>query len=140
MSAFIVGDETINRILAWLRSTTRGRYENLWYTETIAVAAGLQDLDCNSTEYYEKLGASMAMLNADAVDQRYDETNEPAFSYRLMCVNEIQALKSMRCWLYQCSEGDVPDRALYKAFQEVSLHLALHIVERMDAYDKAAWA
>lgn len=137
MSAFIVEEKTINRILFWLRQTEIGPHQNLWYKKTIAEAA---QIDLNDPNFMTKLGASMMMLNVDAVNSRYLGANEkPYFAYRVAACNDYQALKSLRCWIYQCAEGDVPERPLFKAFHEASLRLALAIVERTDMYAGMEW-
>jgi len=48
-------------------------------------------------------------------------------------------IKSLQCWKYQCSEGDIPETKLYQFFEEVEHHLALKIVINLPEYDKATW-
>lgn len=140
MSAFVVADTTINRILEWLRRTDDyPRYRNPWYKEEIAKAA---EIGRSDEEFYVKLGQAMHNLNLDAVNDRYQEnTTASEFRYaRMPHATDIQALKSLQCWLYQCSEGNVPERPLYQAFELASGRLALDIVGRLKEYETAAWS
>ena len=51
-----------------------------------------------------------------------------------------QGYKSLRCWLYQCLEGTVPDQPLYEALSRYADALAVTLVERMPAYQAADWS
>jgi hypothetical protein len=47
----------------------------------------------------------------------------------------------MKCWLYQCAEGDVPERELYTFFADVvEKYLLRKIVYNLPEYDQAEWA
>jgi hypothetical protein len=139
MSAFMVEDETINRIVTWLRrevSTSRFAIDRL---------ARKYRIDLVSSNWDEKLAKAMFQLNCDGVNQRYGEGEakrfrslnfryKPEFDHSL-----VQVLKSLQCWMYQCCEGDVPKTKLYQFFEEVERHLALKIVMNLPEYDKAKW-
>lgn len=136
MSAFMVQDRVINRVVVWLNSR-----DHEWNRDRILEVA---QLDSNDDEWQEKLGASMFQLNMDGVNSRYGEGQAAEFrslDYRFAyeMSNDIQVLKSLQCWLYQCSEGDVPEMPLYKAFAQLAGEIAIGIVGRMDAYDRAEW-
>ena len=51
----------------------------------------------------------------------------------------VQAYKSFRCFLYQCSEGDVPLSPLYKAVEAAADYLAAEIVPEIPEYEEAKW-
>lgn len=137
MSAFIVEDKTINRVIGWL-AHPRIRHEHPYLLEDVLEAA---EIEKDAADWPERLGLSMMQMNCDAVDARYDEHNLVAYQYRQeWATTDVQALKSLGCWLYQCSEGEVPERPLYRAFRELEGRIALYIVHRMDAYEKAVWA
>jgi hypothetical protein len=58
------------------------------------------------------LGASLLAMNEAAVNARYNETskrNEPYVWQTPPVFNALQAYKTVRSFLYQCSEGDVPE-------------------------------
>lgn len=51
----------------------------------------------------------------------------------------LQLLKSIQCYLYQCSEGNVPETPLYKAIDEFASRIMFHIVSSLPEYEKAIW-
>ena len=139
MSAFIVEDSTINRVVAWLaREVSTNHF-------TLHQLARKYDNDFVSNEWEEKLAKAMFQLNCDGVNARYgvgeagkfrplNFTYQPVHNFSL-----VQVLKSLQCWLYQCNEGDIPMTKLYQFFAEVENHLALKIVVSLPEYDKAIW-
>jgi hypothetical protein len=127
MSAYIVEDITINRVVSYLLCDQLASA----YVERKLAEAGI---DLNA------LGQHMLDLNIRAVDYRYDETNEGrALVPALVPVSRIQALKSLRCWLYQCSEGDIPEEPLFQIMNGYSDDLAYTIVSELPAYERAEW-
>jgi hypothetical protein len=139
MSAFIVDDKTINKVVTWLkREVQTNRFTLDWLAREYGV-------DLTGDGWDEKLAQAMFQLNCDGVNARYGEgesekfrplnfTYQPEIQYSL-----VQVLKSLQCWKYQCSEGDVPETQLYRFFEEVEHHLALKIVMNLPEYDKAPW-
>ena len=90
----------------------------------------------------------MLKLNIDATEQRYTtpylnpkEKKERIKSFRFGLVDAlpIQALKSLHCYSYQCSEGNIPNKKLYKLLEKLSKDIATHIIDEMPEYDKAEW-
>lgn len=133
MSAFVVEDRTINRIISYLNDSRHSTERD--------IALGAAELSINDERWHEKLGMSMAMMNVDAVNQRYNEHDEPTYEWHWDWENSdaIQVYKSLNCWLYQCCEGDVPERPLYKAFREVERVIAAGIITNLPQYDAAQW-
>lgn len=87
----------------------------------------------------------MLDLNQLALGYRYgDEELKLQYFYcdvsRLL--SRIQLFKSLQCWMYQCTEGDIPEKSkLYKVFKhKIVSHLAVSIVQSMPEYDEAEWA
>lgn len=99
-------------------------------------------------EWPLKLGISMAILNDAAVNARYGEGtasgDREGVTYQFRwepLTNRIQALKSLQCWHYQCSEGDIPETSeLYKVADKVIGYLAQNIVSDLPEYNRAQWA
>ena len=138
MSAYIVDDETIDRIVNYVKFTQNGEE---------AAQRILQKYVIDP----EKLGRELFALNVEAVRQRYSDCKSiedmpgKIGHYEYVHTpsingNRFQILKSMKCWLYQCSEGDVPKRPLFKAIEELSNDLAHTIVGGMPEYERARWA
>jgi hypothetical protein len=88
----------------------------------------------------------MSQLNIAAVDARYGKGEAAKFrklDYRYQVtapVPLVQVVNSLRCWLYQCCEGDVPETALYRLFDDyIRLYLLNKIVTALPEYEDADW-
>ena len=139
MSAFIVKDKTINRVVTWLKSEVATSHY------TLDQLARKYDIDFVSDTWDEKLANAMFQLNCDGVNARYGEGEAEKFrplnfTYKPeIYFSRVQVLKSLQCWMYQCSEGDVPKTKLYQFFEEVEKYLALKIIDSLPEYQKAKW-
>src|SRR5207248_10482061 len=127
------------RVVTWLK-------EEAEVSPTIRILlAGDGKVDLESPGWDEKLAKAMFQLNIDGVNARYGEHEAEKFRPLNFTYKPegdtflVQVLKSLQCWKYQCSEGDVPETKLYQFFEEVEHHLALQIVIRSPEYDKAKW-
>lgn len=134
MSAYIVEDKTINRIVTGivdlmnLREGVLSRVKH--YTRDLAITS--EDEFAN-----ELMG-----MNVDAVRARYPNS-EPwhrrMVRYRPERCGPIQLLKSLDCYLYQCSEGEVPERDLFKKMDGIRNGLTRAIVCGSPEYDQSEW-
>jgi hypothetical protein len=142
MSAYIVADQTINHIVNWLGRELEAVYG------TIIIRQKLLELgfDASIAGWLEILGQERFQLNIQAVDARYGKGEAVKFrtlSYhyqRTDSVPLVQVLKSLHCWLYQCTEGDIPQTALYLLFaNDVQLYLMTEIIDTLPEYEQAYW-
>lgn len=132
MSAFLVKDRTINRIIGWLNHS-----DNRQERERILVVVGTSEDD---EEWTTKLGVSMFQLNGDALTARYgDEEPLPTYRFQLENASAIQIYKSLQCWLCQCAQGDLIERPLYQVFENLSNSMAHGIIATLPAYEEAEW-
>ncbi|RPJ40123.1 MAG: hypothetical protein EHM35_00525 [Planctomycetaceae bacterium] len=139
MSAYVVEDKTINRIVDFFYTKLLG---DRFYWPARGITEAGYDLD--KREDRERLASAMFALNVEAVNARYPDSAEQFrplnFTY---CPTPaplpVSAYKSLRCWLYQCSEGNVPKTDLYKLMDEASKLLAMQIVDDSPAYQAAGW-
>ena len=145
MSAFVVTDKTINQVVFYLTHCDRLEY----LKRELAKAA---EIDRDDLDFSSKLAVSLLQLNTDAVCQRYPdiphdamlaraEFNPSAGDFRphpIVC-SDIQAYKSLGCLLYQCSEGNVPERPLYQVLRQAEHTLADQIISRTSEYQEADW-
>jgi hypothetical protein len=135
MSAYMVGTATIDRIISFL-STGRNIE---WIQRQVTADTGC---DLNTLEGKNELGLAMLQLNASALNARYgDKIEQHGYLFtRSHETNIFQAYKSLRCWLYQCSEGDIPDTSLlYATMERTACNLAMQIVNRMPEYEACRW-
>lgn len=139
MSAYIVDDTTINTVLSHLSADD--------YRALVTAAFGDGLLWADRPTHAE-LGAALRNLNEDAVSQRYPGESVEAlpgpapyapYAYAPLLVGAVPAYKALRCLLYQCSEGDIPDAPLYEALEALSDAWAREIVCALPEYDRAAW-
>lgn len=133
MSAYIVDAKTINRFVSFLSLDRDAVWEQRRIQELMAV---------NVESDAGLLGARCFYLNVSAVNQRYEEKTsitELGYRYQYEQADIFQVLKSLQCWLYQCSEGDVPESALYQILRDYADHLAHRLVNRMPQYKAAEW-
>lgn len=78
-------------------------------------------------EDMDKIGAELYTLNCDAVNTRYSHHPErqepPNYKYSPVSPSDVQLLKSLQCLIYQCSEGEIPERDLHKRMVEREIEL-----------------
>jgi len=125
MSAFIVSRDCITRIV-----------------DAISKCLDKKDIeDIFGTAHKDTIGYQLWKMNYEAVNQRYKETDtapDYVFPESPFC-SEMQSYKSLRCYLYQCSEGDVPDSLLYKKLDSFSDKLGSSAASSTAEYSKADW-
>jgi hypothetical protein len=134
MSSFIVQPQTINCVVSFLYWKTQ---KNDWTARRLATELSLDVHDSPGS-----LAQAMTALNYKATNERYNENedfrqDDSAFDFVLG--DRLQVVKSLRCWLYQCSEGDVPETPLYKIMDKYADILAYEIVCDLPEYKKALW-
>jgi hypothetical protein len=133
MSAYIVESITVDRILNYLRV----EYEKEGYIKHLLDMTGL-----SFPRDFKKLGQAMLTLNTMAVNYRYNEnTKPPLYKFRLMPPpDDIQAVKSLQCFLYQCTEGEqFEETKLFKILEKAMRWIMKKIVTSLPAYEKAVW-
>jgi len=134
MSSFIVEDKIINKIVTKLAYDRDG-----YFVKRKVLEAGF---NVDSLEGRQKLGWAMFALNVRAFNQRYKDKSADTFrslSYQFKLerkYSKTHAFKALRCWLYQCTEGDTDETDLYKLMQEVSDIWAYDIVRGLPEYDQ----
>jgi hypothetical protein len=142
MSAFIVDDKTINRVVAWMHDAVKRQTDFSWSVRTLQKLGYKLDTELGC----KRLAEEMFTLNCDSIEQRYGEGQAKEFrplDFQFSLVRppgHYQALSSMRCLLYQCCEGDVPEQSdLYNALDRVSLELSYQLISRSKAYEAVTW-
>lgn len=89
-------------------------------------------------------------MNVAAVCQRYQhvqpstygtwaDQSDQTINYVVPDYDPIQFVKSLRCYIYQCSEGSVPKRKLYKFLNKLADDMAYNIVSSLPDYQGAQW-
>ncbi len=139
MSAYVVDPETIGKIVTYFEYDNGSNQVTLGRIYDRMAAAGYY-LDV--PEHVTRLAADLHAMNVDAVCQRYVGDRPESYHFQLARVawpGHLPALKALRCFLYQCAEGDVPNRPLYKTLDEISNIIAWGIISTLPEYKAAAW-
>lgn len=88
----------------------------------------------------------MFKLNVEAVNQRYGQGEAERFrpldyKFRYELVGSIQqAIKSLECWLYQCTEGTVHEHPVYQIMRDYLHNLMAAVVHMSAKYQQAEWS
>lgn len=139
MSAYIVDDITINKIVSAIRYAREygGRiYPQPW-------KASLLEID--TQEQAATLAQNMFKMNCHAVDCRYGKNEAEKFrpldfEYRSVIFSgKVKVYKALRCFLYQCAAGDAPEQELFKQLESYGGQLASAIVESLPEYELSDW-
>jgi len=134
MSAFVVTDKTINNFLTYLETSDGKDWINRRLSEIGHKLLGDSDL-----------GKELFDLNCWAINARYGDNQAEEFrplDYKYKTepyCTRYQALSSLKCWLYQCEQGDIPDSELHKLFNNIAGNIAMDIVSDIPQYQKATW-
>ena len=145
MSAYVVENETISRILVGLQYLQADRIvpDGRWIADRFLDRLArhpLSNVNLSDRGDLNRAGQALIDLNMESVNQRYGENGTAVFRFVSVSVpGKHQLLKSIRCYLYQACEGDCNQRPLYMAMDQLSYDLALNIVERSEEYDRARW-
>ena len=91
----------------------------------------------------DALARLMRDMNEDALVARYgdEKTIFAPFVYNPVhtVMGDVMLLKGLRCFLYQCSEGDVPEKDAFSEIESIADEIAYAIVRRLPEYDNATW-
>lgn len=136
MSAFIVDDSTINRLVTFLNSDRTGTIR--YHFDRLGYGCGDE----------QRLASDLFLMNCDSVDARYgkgtaaQDTEDMADEFRFSFApcTAVRAYKDAQCLLYQCSEGDIDERPLYKALERTVGAIAHSIICEFPEYKSASWA
>lgn len=110
--------------------------------ETISAIANKYCLS-NYPESKEALAKELYDMNVKALNARYEDIEGMTIEFKYIQTASFdslyQALKSLRCYLYQCSEGDIPEEELYKSLRSNESETMNEIIELSPEYNSADW-
>jgi hypothetical protein len=118
MSAWLVEGKTINIIATYLE-------------------------DCREIANGKSFAKKLYDMNAGALKQRYPNSYIDMISdfqgFDPTRSSKPGVLKRIHCYLYQCSEGDVPNSPLFKLIKEIGERLKNSIIEELPDYKNEPW-
>jgi hypothetical protein len=147
MSAFVIGADTMHRVV---RLIVRGG--------CAANFAG-HGTDLGPARNADLIGRALFAMNIEAVTQRYPECKDhpeimpgwtgceampTTYTFNdnwtpLGRKERIIDYKAAKCLRYQCSEGNVPETALYRELEALLAANAEEIVTNLPEYEAASW-
>ena len=136
MSAFIVENKTINAVVTKLTYDRNGEWQKAQFKKL--------GYDLDTLEGRQQLGWAMFKLNIRAVNQRYngDAADFRPLNYKFTFENDylkVAAIKALKCWLYQCTEGDCDKSELYLVMDKLANSWAYDVVRDLPEYEAQAW-
>jgi hypothetical protein len=147
MSAFIVNKNTMTKVVLAILQNTDEFHGTLTHRRQI-VDDPLDELQLKASM---EIGGKLYAMNEAAVGTRYPNAvkrNEPGIKAPVFAMTDpdrahyptpMEMFAAIRCLLYQCHEGEVPKRALYKELNAVAGELAQRIVQDLPEYERAPW-
>jgi hypothetical protein len=141
MSAYIVDDGTINKIVSYIYTNDARPGPRIHWEATKLFKMGYK---LTSTQSCAELAHKMFDMNVLAVNARYGEGEAEKFrpldfKYQFVPASQIEVIKALKAWKYQCTEGHVFELALFKAMAEVLCLLYMDFVEQTEEYEAASW-
>ena len=132
MSAYIVNDNVVNRIVGFLWADAVGSERIVSYYIT--------KLGYRPFDRPKELARHMHNLNRFAIRERYLQRVAYTHKYKaLLADDKYQTLKDLKCFLYQCSEGRVEKTRLYKALEKTETLLMSEIIRATEIYQNTKW-
>ena len=135
MSCFMVNDKTIDSILTGMKRVAEHNDYNL-----------LMNYKGISDDAWNTLGRTMLALNDYALACRYTSHNIGDCShnhYKFDFLGGLhkaeQSVACLKCWMYQCSEGNADEKAVFKEMKKVLGEMCQAIVYKSDDYKNADW-
>lgn len=158
MSAFIMQPESIRDLAYFINSVVASGYNMHGFEAPYLLKKEFPARKQSSVkDTYEKLYE----MNAEAVHFRYPEDKKdkvippmPDGSFfvrpeigaslhggvfRKPTDKHYQILKRLNCFLYQCTDGEIPESDAYKALRDLERHLMIMIVTSNESYQIAEW-
>lgn len=129
MSSFILPDVKVCSLVHYLSNAARGVHDTL----------GDLGYRLVTEEDRKKLIVDLLQMNLDAVNCRYGENNildTEKINFNYEYLSRLQAIKGMRCLLYQCNEGTVSEAPLFKAIDRIANNLMYDVISELPEYMK----
>lgn len=147
MSAFMVSNQTLSELANTISAYCIAGYNGFgfdfsgWIRSHFAMKSAKEIFD------------ELTQMNIDSLSQRYPKDYKEMvgeleyiptadlWSPRHLGVQQwhYQLLMSLQCYLYQCCEGDVPERELFKELSKSKNGIMEFIVCHQPEYQKAEW-
>jgi len=70
-----------------------------------------------------------------------DRKKNLVYKFEPVLSTPVESFKALQCWIYQCAEGNIPEKSkLYQFFEHVVASAwATSIIMRTSEFDNAEW-
>ena len=139
MSAFMVNRNVLAKAVTAILQNTY-QFAAIETFRGHPVDGPLTDAQCQAGT---KIGRKLFLMNRRALRARYGKGEHlrlPGFVFEEWAdAKPVEQFTSVRCLLYQCSEGNVPRSRLYSELNHAAGKLAQRIGQDLPEYEKAPW-
>lgn len=131
MSSYLCDKETFQRIAATIWNDTFSNNQTARFF--------------GKDDFLKDLMLKMRDLNVAAYRARYGEDAEREIAkfsvpkFRYIGCSKMQAYKSLKCYLYQCCDGDCDKDPLYLHLERIVEGWAYDIISGLPEWDSLAW-
>lgn len=149
MSCYVVEDKTICTIASALCDIVNDELPGVFrnYLRTYELKNACEPFSKDGKIDYKKMCYMLHGLNCRAFGYRYVENEIPMLTITrkrntgiLISDNIQQLYKTIRCYLYQCSESsEIVNDPVFKACETLCNTLAWYHMEKSSKYDQADW-
>lgn len=152
MSAFLCDEKTFDNIASTLAHYAEREPISFYKTAhasafifslNVKDESGAFKLHPSKNEQTAEFAQRLYAMNLSAVSQRYKDGHKDDYGYKFSLTiptgNTYQLYAYIKCLLYQCSEGDVPESDLFKRLESISDALAHDIVSGSKQFETASW-
>ena len=156
MSAFIMNLDTIAALAEYIHTLNYVGFDFFGYSIPFSLNQALNLETRTGNE--KKIFNALYGLNVKAVNERYSDseptTAEMPKDYKTIyhpsnwdnenSIYKIEAwhyqlLKTLQCFIYQCTEGEAIHTPLYKALEELEKTIVFFIAQNNPLYRAAQW-
>ncbi len=100
------------------------------------------DFDKSDDDFVFTFGESLYRLNLEALKERYGDDPKEYKKYNPDFYPDfsiIETIKHLQCLEYQCSEGNIPEKHLFKLIEELISYFMMVYIEELEEYKEARW-
>jgi hypothetical protein len=149
----MVSDKSISQIANLVAAVLNHGFNSTGLSANMNLVLSLNDCLVSGFTSEQKAFDKLYALNQAAVNDRYgsdvettgkytdeDLWTKPGYYHHFICgPNHYQMLKTLRCFIYQCSEDINRNNQLLQGLQELETSIKDLIISSLDLYNDAIW-
>jgi hypothetical protein len=144
MSCQVLSDEQIDTLVYWFASSYDYKEgKGIFIKNPLFIECMKSEVLFFTKEEEYKLKKILVRMNVDAYNDRYKEEGGGVYSSpykRKDPPSLIEVFKTLSCYLYNCSEGGVVERDMYKQLKQYQQAFACEIIMKSQEWnDSPGW-